>query len=605
MIIDRDHKQIVFDSCHDTRLVKNLTEYFESTYKKEDLYAMLMQIVDTFDGYSFRMSNESWPLKLLDFKGRYAQTRKGQLLEPVVNIYAEESNRAILAEVLPANVQKMWSLMGGTLYCSDTEAKRILGHDIYEEPEKKDYYYSSNRRYVKDLCWFGRLPYGNWYRQNVYFYIPSRIRTMFAGVFPIRPAGYAVERGEELTFTGETDTISLMPVMTNMWMGGQIEKGRFRMMAASVNRCCKMLKVTEWQCAADDKNARNLRGMMMLNTFALWAEARGLKRKDTLGSPQESIRAMVSLINDSPGDVAGTVLQFLNRNIARTYEYNRVGVLWNCLVTLLTANKDEWTEASAYIGSLYEVADINNALRVVDMRAMEDNSLENVRTGGSISPATFMEQATIPAALNLVGLLASIGVVEMVYVPSEAGDPAPLQGLRRFRLTPLGMYAFKLVNRYKLANIDETKYFELDDTRLLIHALGESNPYEGLLQEYAAEVSPRRYAVTPATFLKGCQNTKGIEKKIDNFKQIICENPPRVWTDFFDRMLSNSKSFVQPRMSYAMSQVSPDAYELHELLVTDPVLKKMIIRAENFIILYEVINGDAIRDRLRQLGYLY
>ena len=75
MNIDRDHKLIVFDTCHDKRALALLKSNLEAVFSKDSLHAMLMQITTAFPDYFMRMSNESWMLKIRDIVSRKAQTK--------------------------------------------------------------------------------------------------------------------------------------------------------------------------------------------------------------------------------------------------------------------------------------------------------------------------------------------------------------------------------------------------------------------------------------------------------------------------------------------------------------------------------------------------
>ena len=146
--------------------------------------------------------------------------------------------------------------------------------------------------------------------------------------------------------------------------------------------------------------------------------------------------------------------------------------------------------------------------------------------------------------------------------------------------------------------------FELYSERLLIRALGDINPYEGMVSEFGTDVGARRYLVTAAQMLHGCESAEDIERKIANFRRLIGSEPPRVWEEFFETLLARAKCFTADYSRYNIYNVAEDAYDLHELLATDPTLSRMAIRAEGYRILVLAEMDTAFRERLRQTGYL-
>ena len=607
MNIDRDHKLIIFDTCHDKRAFEWLKANLDATFNKDALHAMLQQITAAFPDYFMRMSNESWMLKIRDVVTRKTQTKKEEMVEMVAKIYASESNRHILADIITDSERGVWMEILANIYISENRMKELTGESPFEE--KRQSYYGSASRPVAAMCWFGFMQVGHWYRSASYFFIPDFVRKMFAGVFGMPPAVPTPETAEPgnsaiRLINTESETLALLPVIKNMYLSGKLERGKFKIGAAPVNRATKMLKLTEFDIEDDDKNARNLRASMLLNAYGVYADAAMVRRESKAAQPQDTVKAMVTALAQHVPEMTATVLQFIDKSGLKIYDGSTLRTIWQTVTTLLTADKDcGWITASQLNDALYGMPDLTNAVRVVPFRVLDETSVSNARTLHTLNPANIFREATVPAALGVVAVMVSLGLVEAAYtVPSDT-DPSALSGLRRFRLTPLGAYAFKLTKKYTYEPPSEIHLFDLDSERLIIKAEGEVNPYEGMMSEFGREIGGRRYAVSPETFLKGCAIPRDIDKKIASFRQVVCQNPPLVWEDFFSALKARSNCFGRCEDSYVIFDVAPDAYDLHELLVSDSVLTDYVIRAEGYRVLVPERWEGAFRERLRYFGY--
>lgn len=608
MNIDRDHKLIVFDTCHDKRALALLKSNLEAVFSKDSLHAMLMQITTAFPDYFMRMSNESWMLKIRDIVSRKAQTKKGDMVDMVAKIYASESNRCILDEILSDKDKQLWTEMLRDIYVKDTRITQITGRPVFEE--RKQLYYSTSEKPVGYLCWFGFIQIGGWYRAARYFYIPDFVRRMFAGLFGMPPAVPTPAPPEDNTeglnvINTEIESLAILPVVNNLYLNGQLERGKFKVGAAAVNRAAKMLKLTEFVTTDDDRTARNLRTSMLLNAYSIHAYENAKYNTGERSEPQDIIRAIATYLAQNTFEISATILHFIDKSSLKLYEGTTLRETWRKVTDLLYANESrEWIPACRITDALYGLGDINNAVRIVPFRLIDETSVSNSRSGHTISPEDMFAEATVPAALSVLVLYISLGMVEARYATAAEHDPSVLSGLHSFRLTPLGAYALNLTKEYTFIPPESDNMFTLDTSRLIIRAGGENNPYEGMMSDFGREIAGHRYAVSAGTFLKGCSTPREIDKKIKTFRQVVCDRPPQIWEDFFNSLKAHSNCFSKDNGRWIIFDVDPTAYELHDLLVTDPVLSEYIIRAEGYRILAYERAEQVIRDRLRNLGYL-
>ena len=174
------------------------------------------------------------------------------------------------------------------------------------------------------------------------------------------------------------------------------------------------------------------------------------------------------------------------------------------------------------------------------------------------------------------------------------------------RLTPLGAYVLGVTEKYEVQLASDDKvYFELDPQRLIIRSLSDNNPYEGLLTDTCIPIGNRRYKMNAETFLARCADKSDVEGKIDFFKRYISGDLTPVWTDFFGSLLKRCNPLTSVAQNeYVVYRISPDNKPLIHLLANDPVLRTLVIKAENYIILVETDKKTKFDRRLKSLGYL-
>ncbi len=613
MRINSAQKLIVFDTCHDSRLLKEWEEGLDSNYTKEALVNMLQQIVAAFPDYIFKMSGEAWPIRLANILIKHNSLLKQQLVEPLAKIFAHPDNREVLLRIMSTGEKVLWQSIMRDFYASSHKADALLGTSVLmDEKSPHSFWKSPNATPIGKMCWFHSILCGPWTVRR-YFYLPPFSRKMLAPLFNDPAADFRnKEKAEKddkkalLMFDGEADTITILPVIFNLYMQGNLEPGRYRLPTTHVNRAARTLKLGEFLPESAVKTDRNLRAMMLLNTCALALRNMVSVQTADFGQPHDMVRKIVDRMERHPGVFDGVTLFFLDKSTQRLYEECATASLIHSVLEVLkqTAAGDR-IEFTTLLSRLYVHPDTRNILTLLSPRGMNDNSVRNQRSNAIISPSTAVTEAGIPGVLTVVGMLASIGILALEYHPAGEDDPSALWGLVSMRITQLGAYALRITKEYQAPEaMTPEVLFELDSERLLIRALGDTNPYEGMLMEFGTDVGARRYLVTAGQMLAGCNSTGDVERKIANFRRLVAAEPPRVWEEFFETLLARSSCFDTDTESYAIYNVAKDAHDLHDLLATDPELSRMAIRAEGYRILVPLEMRSSFKERLRKAGYL-
>jgi hypothetical protein len=255
-------------------------------------------------------------------------------------------------------------------------------------------------------------------------------------------------------------------------------------------------------------------------------------------------------------------------------------------------------------------------------------------------PATqYFDAVTMPILKGLSFMLAAIGVLEIFY-DEPFGSPVrhgllsyitPFDGLRYFRLTPLGRYALgldkenagELAARAEASKTKTNHIVTFDDKRLMlwIHCddIERQSAARKFLEPYwrdrpssatddkiiaAPGVERLPYWTNFALFTKDCASEKQAVQKIQSFIRELdfpYDDMPSVWESFVRKIVNSSKAPIAPESGVKVFKVDKNSAQARAL-VADPVIAKLIIKAEGYRILVKEDRLKDFQNRLRELG---
>ena len=207
-----------------------------------------------------------------------------------------------------------------------------------------------------------------------------------------------------------------------------------------------------------------------------------------------------------------------------------------------------------------------------------------------------------------VSLYAAFGLMEIAYnnINTEALGKtyfSAYDGLKYFRLTPLGAYVLGVTNQYEAAETEKPNKLTFDEDSLIIVAEGDLDVINVTLANYAERLANNRFRVTNAHFLKDCKNTKDIQNKIALFKNTVGKNLPANWENYFSQLLNNAK-VIKEKLQFITYQLPANEKELHRLIAQDNILKQLVLKAENYHILVANTEVAKFKNRMKELGYV-
>ncbi len=217
---------------------------------------------------------------------------------------------------------------------------------------------------------------------------------------------------------------------------------------------------------------------------------------------------------------------------------------------------------------------------------------------------------TEPFIKGSIFLYAAFGLMEVAYADvntEKFGKTyfSNYDGLKYFKLTPLGAYIFGIKSTFEHEETPSGKNkLSLSNDSLMIIADGNMTAMtDQMLSAYCEKLGNTRYRVSAHTFLKDCKSRKDIESKIALFKATINNSIPTNWERFFKELITNATSIKINKfiITYTLPQ---DDKELHRLVAQDSELKQLVLKAEGFNLLVPIDNQSKFKSRMKELGFV-
>ncbi len=224
----------------------------------------------------------------------------------------------------------------------------------------------------------------------------------------------------------------------------------------------------------------------------------------------------------------------------------------------------------------------------------------------------YYDLVTVPLIKGAMFFFASLGLVDVAYNhPSEqiktqdiSFTGSPYGGLRYVRLNDFGAYITGSLKNYTVSvkQNTETANVILDNKRLVAFLDGKDRLKATLMEKMAEKMGESSFKFSYNSFLKGCKSEKEIKDKIKLFRKEAPKDIPSIWETFLENVLIR---FNPLRQMHSMSiyKLSKDK-ELLQLIIKDPVLKKNILKVENYHIAIEDDNFNIVKKRIESFGYI-
>ncbi len=216
-----------------------------------------------------------------------------------------------------------------------------------------------------------------------------------------------------------------------------------------------------------------------------------------------------------------------------------------------------------------------------------------------------------PLYKGLMFLMASLGFVKLAYSTPFGDDPtfkdgalSLYDGLVAVQITTLGQYAFGIIDEYDEPEaIQSEAVVTLNDQRLLITLKGDDPIKQFSVENLAVKRTGMLYQFDYETLYKGAKSAADVKTKLTALFKIAEGEIPSNWKALETEVTARLNPLKQ-RTAYVVLELNHEI-DLLKVLATDVALKKMIIKAENYMIVVKKTDVSAIKQRLRKYGYFF
>jgi len=284
-------------------------------------------------------------------------------------------------------------------------------------------------------------------------------------------------------------------------------------------------------------------------------------------------------------------------------------------------DKDLWYSIDEFVNHIYfknqDFFNYIDSLHIFNIQLLQKKHKENQFDlyPSDIRPHQVIDVLAAPMVKNFFAIMGSLGLVEIAYSKPNnqkvriKGEEylSIFDGLKYVRLTDLGLFILGKTKDYtykKEPVLLEKVKIELDPSFLLISLSKPDAIKEAILRGFAEKATSCRFKVSFRSFLKHCSSPEDVKAQVKEFEKSVApaaEWPPN-WQDFMEKVQQKLRP-IRLIPNYLVFKLEDDP-ELLQVFQSDPVLSKLILRAEGRHILVEQNRVSELKGRLGLLGYI-
>lgn len=209
-------------------------------------------------------------------------------------------------------------------------------------------------------------------------------------------------------------------------------------------------------------------------------------------------------------------------------------------------------------------------------------------------------------------LMATLGLVEItydepqnsVYRRDDALYLTPFDSLKGVRITKFGAFVLGRVKKYSPPkNKQNQTIINFSKSSLIIELDKPDILKEMQFSKFTKKLTPTTYEVSYKTMLSNCNTKADFKFNITLLKDVLGENAPQIWKDFIAELEIKNKQ-IKRKLNYEVFQLG-DYKDLLYLITRDIVLKKLIYKSENKMVLVKEDNFKKFKNRLKEFGYFF
>lgn len=264
---------------------------------------------------------------------------------------------------------------------------------------------------------------------------------------------------------------------------------------------------------------------------------------------------------------------------------------------------DNIVKAILYRDEFIEIIDVKDAY---DYIYINEANYERTKI---LNYDKYLMYVVIPFIKSALFILGVLGVFELYYdYPSinnslylKNGYLSKFDGLKYIKITELGKYCLGRIENYDFQNAKEDGEVILDEDRLIATVIGDAPVKVMFLERVAQKIAINKYKFTKENFLRGVNNFKDIEDRINEFYAKITPEPNETWRVFFEDLIEKS-SAIKAENQFVVLKLKNDK-ELIKTITRDERFKPLMLKGEDFHLLIKSENVSEVISLFKEYGY--
>jgi hypothetical protein len=534
---------------------------------------------------------------------------KSDVVVVVAILFSGSLPYRLFRESLPEDVLLLWDALVKNNFIGFAEAKLTLGIEVVDKIPPKSYFYVKEPEVMEKFNMFPRKSPSWAYQQlDNYFWLPRILRESLILLYDIPDSAKLIPIAnlpEKGTFFSNTEGLFFSDYgrMNLYFKQDEISYStKLRPVQTGLGKIQRTLKIREFFPDTTIKHYKYLKTNMLASVMPYFfvieknlAESHDIlkaffKRAYGNGFPSPTV-----LLPDIKG------LAYFENHQFKTYERQMVKLIKDL-------PKNEYVAIENILGycsfSLFQM-DILGRTEAHEKLTMEAPDGGNTKV--AIGYNRHRNAIELPVLKGTFFFFAALGLCEIIYDEVEEKKPtsavySPWDKLIAVKRTALGDYVCGLSESYQMSE-SKIDGFTLSDSALIIKLDSTESPYSGSFSNFAEQLNPLSFKTDASIFLKNVRSLQDLKTKIALFQQMVPTGIPENWQDFFNSLFKK----VDPMDLYgdcAVFRIPSDNKAFIQILAQDTVIKKLVFKAEGYLIIVPKSNIPNLKRRLAEFGYL-
>ncbi|CAH0995408.1 hypothetical protein EMA8858_01529 [Emticicia aquatica] len=552
--------------------------------------------------------------EMIDLKSNYNKITKSEYAHLVAKIFKNKEIYGFFLSFLAEDVKTVFEALVWKNTVSDEDILKELGIKVINDIEKKTY---NNKTYFEQelkkefllLAIETETKYNylsNSYLKTFLLELPIELRLVLKEYYD-KPLYYNFvplieEPQTNFIANNESEIFINLPNLINYFQQGNIKTSATgKVMSSTLGKIRKSLNINEFYPETAPKEVQQLKTYLLASLVV--CENKTKKEANVMGILKKFIEKTYPKKYNSHTHILTNL-----KGGHHLYNINDIETTFVEIIRQLPTN--EWISTQNFLDFI--------SLRSYDFHVATIYEMCNYltyETGGKfgkekkqLSKASLKNFVIEPLIKGNLMLWACYGLIEIAYDnvnTEELGKTyfSVYDGIKAIRLTNLGAYILEKTTEYEAPTVKQNYNLSFSTENLIILVEGETSITDNLLANYADKVGSNRYAVSNESFLKNVSNKRELKTKIDIFKQVVNSNLPTNWKSFFAILDKKIDPLTQIE-DVLVFKIPSDDPELIKLLIQNPAIKKLLIKAEDYQIIVTKKDYPALRNKLKTYGYL-